>query len=91
MLPDGKKPPNAGKGRKKGVPNVATAAVRSAITAFVDGNAEQVQKLWERVAARDPGKALELYAKLAEFCLPKLSRSTIDGEIGLRGQLVIND
>jgi hypothetical protein len=78
-------------GRPKGVPNKATAAVRDAISGFVDGKADQVQELWERVAKRDPAKALEIYAKLAEFVLPKLSRSTIDGELGIRGKLVIND
>jgi hypothetical protein len=80
-----------GPGRPKGTPNKATAVVRDAISSFVEGNADQVQELWERVAKKDPAKALEIYAKLAEFSLPKLSRSTIDGEIGIRGKLVIND
>jgi hypothetical protein len=78
-------------GRPKGVPNKATTVVRDAISGFVDGKADQVQELWERVARKDPAKALEIYAKLAEFVLPKLSRSTIEGELGIRGKLVIND
>jgi hypothetical protein len=41
-------------------------------------------------AKKDPAKALELYAKLAEFHLPKLSRSTVDGDLGIRGKLVIS-
>ena len=78
-------------GRPKGTPNKATAVVRDAISSFVDGKADQVQALWEQVAERDPAKALEIYAKLAEFVLPKLSRSTIDGELGIAGKLVIHD
>src|SRR5215469_16223628 len=91
MLPEGKKPPNAGKGRKPGVPNKTTNAARTAISTFIDGKAAEVEALWVRVASRDPAKAVELYAKLAEFVLPKLSRSTVDGELGIRGKLVIRD
>ena len=43
-----------------------------------------------QVAEKDPAKALELYAKLAEFILPKLSRSTVDGDLGIRGKLIID-
>ncbi|HTT02273.1 MAG TPA: hypothetical protein VMG11_09330 [Steroidobacteraceae bacterium] len=80
-----------GGGSRKGIPNKATSKTRDLITAFVDSNAEKVQELWDKVAQNEPARALELYAKITEFALPKLSRSTIDGELGVRGRLVINE
>ena len=43
---------------------------------------------WERVAQRDPGKAVELYAKLAEFILPKLARTEVKEEPREEPQLI---
>jgi hypothetical protein len=80
-----------GPGRPKGSHNRATETIRTAIATFVEGNAGQVQNLWQRVAEKDPDKALDLYVKLAEFVLPKLARTEINGEIGVRGTLVIRD
>jgi len=37
-----------------------------------------VEKWIRRTAEKDPGKAAELTLKLAEFCLPKLQRLSID-------------
>lgn len=39
----------------------------------------------------DPQKAFELFQSVIEYHVPKLSRSTIDGEIGVRGTLVISE
>jgi len=80
-----------GPGRPKGSPNRATSEARNVFAAFVEANAPKAQELFERVAKDDPAKALDLLAKLSEFCIPKLSRSTIDGEIGIRGTLVIHE
>lgn len=78
-------------GRQRGTPNKATAEARNVFAAFVETNAPKAQELFERVAKDDPAKALELLAKLAEFTIPKLSRSTIDGDLGMRGTLVIQE
>jgi len=45
-----RKPPNAGKGRVKGVPNKATADVRAAVALFAQGHAGEVSK-WIRQTA----------------------------------------
>ena len=50
MTAVGKKPPNAGKGRKKGVPNKATADVRQAIARVLEGNAENLGRWLTSVA-----------------------------------------
>ncbi|HWG75354.1 MAG TPA: hypothetical protein VN660_01000 [Steroidobacteraceae bacterium] len=80
-----------GPGRPKGMQNKVTRDVREALSQFVEGNASRVQALWENVAGEDPGKALDLYAKLAEFVQPKLARTELSGEVGVRGRLVITD
>lgn len=43
--PKGTRPPNAGKGRKTGVPNKATQAFRETVQALLDDNRENVS-LW---------------------------------------------
>jgi hypothetical protein len=84
------KPGDPRAGRRHGSTNKASSAARAAISAFIEGKASEVETLWGQVAEKDPAKALELYAKLAEFILPKLSRSTVDGDLGLRGKLIID-
>jgi hypothetical protein len=89
--PKGTRPPNAGKGRKPGVPNKATGAVRDLFAKFVEANASKAQELFDKVAADDPGKALDLLARFSEFVLPKLARTetTLDGEVTMATRLVI--
>jgi hypothetical protein len=84
------KPGDPRAGRGAGSANKATATARSAISSFIEGKAAEVEILWTQVAEKDPAKALELYAKLAQFVLPMLSRSTVDGDLGIRGKLVID-
>ena len=80
--PKGTRPPNAGKGRKAGVPNKATGDVRAVFSAFVEHNADRAQELFDRVAKKDPAKALDLLARLSEFVLPKLARTELAGAGG---------
>ena len=74
-----------GGGSRKGRPNVISATVRTALVAFVDNNAAGLQELYDRVAADDPAKALEIQARFYEFVLPKLARTetTLDGELSV--------
>ena len=39
----------------------------------------------------DPGLALKLAMDMAEYHIPKLARTEINGEIGIRGKLIISD
>jgi hypothetical protein len=39
----------------------------------------------------DPGLAVKLAMDMAEYHIPKLARTEINGEIGVRGTLVIRD
>lgn len=71
------KPPNAGKGRPKGVPNKVTRDVREAIRDLLETAGPNMVEWLDRVADEDPGKALDLVAKFAEYVMPKLSRQVV--------------
>jgi hypothetical protein len=89
-----RRPPNAGKGRTKGVPNKATAEARAAIAAFVDSNAHRLQTWLDSVAegvqdgegkfvvTPNPEKAFVLFQSVIEYHVPKLARLEQTGEGG---------
>jgi hypothetical protein len=77
----GTRPPNAGKGRRKGVPNRTTLSTREALTLFVERNANEAQVLFDRVKKRQPAVALALFGRLAEFVLPKLQRTELKADL----------
>lgn len=77
-------------GRPKGTPNKATRDVRAAIAAFAEGNVDKLQGWLDRVATRDPAKAAELFVRVLEYHVPKLARTELSGEIGVRGKLIID-
>lgn len=77
-----RKPPNAGKGRKPGVPNKATANARAAIGAFVDKNTGRLQKLLDKIERVDgPLAAWKCIVDMIEYHVPKLSRTEHTGKV----------
>lgn len=69
-----RKPPNAGKGRVKGVPNKTTRDVRACMALIAQGFAAEVLVLLRRGAKRDPLGAVNTYSRLIEYHIPKLQR-----------------
>jgi hypothetical protein len=81
-------------GRTKGTPNRATQEFRITVQKLLDDNRGNVGK-WLTLVAEgagdvkpDPGKALDLMAKLAEFAAPKLARHEHTGKDG--GPVVVS-
>ena len=75
-------------GRKKGTPNKSTEAVREAIAKFANGNIERLEGWLEDIAADDPVKAADLFLKVLEYYIPKLSRSEITGELDVKTSVI---
>ena len=67
-------------GRIKGTANKATARLREAFTDLLEGNMGRLQELLDKVAEKNPQKALELLLKLSEFALPKLRAIEVNNE-----------
>jgi hypothetical protein len=78
----GAKPGERRGGRQKGTPNKVSVEFRETVQKLLDDNRENVSLWLDRVARLDPGKALDLVAKLAEFAAPKLSRAEVTGPGG---------
>lgn len=76
-----RKPPNAGKGRVKGVPNKATTDARKTFQMLLEWAAPQMQEWLAKVAKKNPDRALAHVENLADFCIPRLGRIEHTGEI----------
>ena len=72
-------------GRPKGIPNKDTQEVKEAYLALIQGNIPRLQEWLDRVAERDPGRALDLLLKLSPFVIPKKKEMdlTIDNPINI--------
>ena len=68
-------------GRKKGTPNKSTQTFRDTISKLLEDNSQNVGVWLGRVAEHDPGKALDLMAKLAEYAAPKLSKVEVSADV----------
>lgn len=79
-------------GRQKGVSNKVSAEFRETVRQLLEDNADNVRRWLAEVAEGDgsentkpdPGKALDLLVKLAEFAAPKLSR--VEGHVSTEEQ-----
>ncbi len=77
------KPPNAGKGRPKGVPNKATTNARLAIASLVEENMPKLQSLLNRIEAEEgPRAAWDCFMDVVEYHIPKLARVEHAGDDG---------
>lgn len=79
----------SGIGRPKGTPNKVTIAFKQTVTDLLAKNDKNVCK-WLALVAEgngddlkpDPGRALDLMSKLAEYAYPKLARTELTGRDG---------
>lgn len=75
--PPGTRPPNAGKGRKKGSTNKATRDVRAIIAVVAEKNVSKIDSWLARIGRKDPAKAMDLFLRMLEYHIPKLTRTEI--------------
>lgn len=61
-------------GRTKGTPNKDVKQLRDSLTFLFENNIEQFEDWFNKVADKDPAKAIELSIRMAEYCIPKLNR-----------------
>lgn len=85
----GSRPGERRGGRKKGTPNKVTREFKETVRLLLENNAGNVERWLAMVAEGDgdtvkpdPGKALDLMAKLAEYTTPKLGRTEHTGKDG---------
>lgn len=71
-------------GRKKGTPNKLTADKKALMSAIVDYGLTNGERWLERVARKNPARALEALAKLAEYTLPKLAKTDVNVSGGVQ-------
>lgn len=84
-----RKPPNAGKGRKRGTPNKATADVRKAIALLAERNVSKLEGWLMRTARKYPDRAADLFLRALEYHVPKLARTEVTGEEGRAIQIQV--
>ena len=89
----GAKPGERRGGRQKGTPNKVTKDIREAIRELLEECAPKMSSWLDAVAKDNPGKALELALRAAEYAVPKLSRAEIKsaGEITLEALVATFD
>lgn len=68
-------------GRPKGALNKSTQTFRDTVSKLLEDNSKNVGVWLGRVAEHDPGKALDLMAKLAEYAAPKLSKVEVSADV----------
>ena|ERR1700722_497298 len=67
-----------GKGRKRGAKNIVTQSTREILHDFVLKNISSAQDLYDRVAKKEPAKALQILTNLCDFVLPRLARTEMN-------------
>ena len=68
-------------GSRKGIPNKTTSEIRNAFQLLLEDNLDNM-KIWlSDVAQEDPERALEIMLKMAEYIVPKLSRTEVKADI----------
>ena len=68
-------------GSRKGVPNKTTAEIRNAFQLLMEDNLDNMKVWLSDVAAEEPERALEIMLKMAEYIVPKLSRTEVKADI----------
>jgi len=66
-------------GRPKGVPNKTTKEIREAFQMLIESSLPDIQDWLKQVAKDNPDKALQIVERYADYILPKLQRTELNG------------
>lgn len=78
----GKGKTNNPNGRPEGVPNKVTKDIKEAYRLLIESNLNNLTKWVERIAEKDPEKAIRILSDLSEYVIPKLARQELTGPGG---------
>ena len=67
-------------GRPKGSENKINVDLKNIIHKLLEKKSSHLEEWMDRTAQTDPAKAIELYAKLSEFIIPKIRNNNISVE-----------
>lgn len=70
------------KGKPKGAVNKVTQDIRAKFQQLLDGIS--VVQMQDDLMEMEPKDRMNIIAGLSEYIIPKLARTTIDGEIGIK-------
>lgn len=67
-------------GKPKGIENKTTEAARELFVATLENQVQHIMSAFDQVREVDPAKYLDLYAKYAQYFIPKKVDVTTQGE-----------
>lgn len=70
-----------GSGRQKNVPNKITKTAREIFIATLESRSEFIGEAFDIVRKEDPAKYLELFAKYAQYFVPKKLDVNLEGKV----------
>jgi hypothetical protein len=68
-------------GREKATPNKLTQTARELFVSTLEGQVPNIMGAFEHVRNEDPAKFLELYAKYAQYFVPKQMDINLGGKV----------
>lgn len=68
-------------GRPSGAKDKVQSDIKQAFQSLVEGNLTNIESWLNEVAAKDPGKAIEMLLKLSEFILPKIRTIDLNAQL----------
>jgi hypothetical protein len=66
------------KGKPKGAKNHTTRDIKEAYRLLIEKNLDKMNIWLEKIAEKDPAKAMSIILGLSEYVIPKLARNNID-------------
>lgn len=76
-----KKGNKEGNGRPKGAENKLTKEAREIFIETLEGQVPNIEDAFDKVLKDSPAKYLELFAKYAQYFVPKKTESEVKGEL----------